>query len=366
MQAIDCVAAILGGAVVFGLNLAVDGGGDFFQRAHHVFEGFGGDGLGAVGEGVFGVVVGFDDEAVGAGGEGGFAHVGDEVGVAGALGGVNDDGEVGDAVDFGDDGEGEGVAAVGFEGADAAFAEDDVGVAAGHDVFGGEEEFIEGGGEAALEEYGFLLIADGVEEVVVLHVAGADLEDVGVFADECDLVDGHDFGDDGEAGLFAGFGEDFEAFFAEALEFVGGGARFEGSAAQCGCARFFDFMRTLQQLLAGFDGAGAGDEADFFAAGGGAEGAAEGDDGAVFFHFTGGHFVFGEDGHDFLHAGGVFDVFFIFRAVVAEGGDDGAFGAFDDVVAQAELFDEGGDMGDLGIGGELFHNNDHGGLRVGG
>ncbi len=125
------------------LYFAVDGGGDFFLGGHHIWEGFGGVGLGAVGEGVFGVVVGFDDEAVGAGRDGGFAHVGDEVGVAGALGGVDDDGEVGDAVDFGDDGEGEGVAAVGFEGADAAFAEDHVGVSGGDDVFVGEVEFFE-------------------------------------------------------------------------------------------------------------------------------------------------------------------------------------------------------------------------------
>ena len=148
---------------LYELDFAVDGDGDFFQGAHHVFEGFGGDGLGAVGEGVFGVVVGFDDEAIGAGGDGGFAHVGDEVGVAGALAGVDDDGEVADAMDFGDDGQREGVAGVGFEGADAALAEDDVGVSAGHDVFGGEEEFFEGGGEAALEEDGFVCLADGHE-----------------------------------------------------------------------------------------------------------------------------------------------------------------------------------------------------------
>ncbi len=208
-------------------------------------------------------------------------------------------------------------------------------------------------------DVGFLGFADGHEEVVVLHVACADLEDVGVFGDEFDLIYGHDFGDDGHPGLFTGFGEDLEAFFAEALEFVGGGAGFEGSAAEGGGAGFFAGVSGFEELGAGFDGAGAGDEGDFFAAGGSAAGAAEGDDGAFFFHFLGGHFVFGEDGHDFLHAGGVFDVFFVFGAVVADGGDDGAFGAFDDVVFEAELLDKFDDVGDLGVGGVLFHDDDH-------
>ena len=45
--------------------------------------------------------------------------------------------EVADALEFGDGGQGQGVANVVLVGADAAFAEHDVGVAFGHDVFGG-------------------------------------------------------------------------------------------------------------------------------------------------------------------------------------------------------------------------------------
>ena len=124
-------------------------------------------------------------------------------------------------------------------------------------------------------------------------------------------------------------------------------------------AGFFDFVSALEELFAGFDGARAGDEGDFFAASGAAEFSAEGDDGAVFFDFARGHFVLGEDGHDFFDAGGVFDIFLGLVAVVAEGGDDGAFGALDDVLAKAELADEAGDVIDLGVGGALFHDDDH-------
>jgi hypothetical protein len=48
------------------------------------------------------------------------------------------------------------------------------------------------------------------------------------------------FGDDGEAGFLARLGQHFQAAFAQALEFVGRRARFEGSAAQDGGAGLLD------------------------------------------------------------------------------------------------------------------------------
>src|SRR6266446_6864013 len=53
-----------------------------------------------------------------------------------------------------------------------------------HDVFGGHEKFVERGGHAALEEDGFFGAAGALEQGEILHVAGADLNDVGVFLDE--------------------------------------------------------------------------------------------------------------------------------------------------------------------------------------
>ncbi len=109
--------------------LSIQGIGYFFAVEDHFGEDLRGDGLGSVGEGVLGVLVDFDEEAVGAGGDRGSAHRWNHVGVPGALRRIDDDGQVGFAFDGGDDGEGEGVADVLFVGADAAFAEDDVGVA---------------------------------------------------------------------------------------------------------------------------------------------------------------------------------------------------------------------------------------------
>src|SRR6266511_1758887 len=49
---------------------------------------------------------------------------------------------------------------------------------------------------AALEEDGLAGVADTLQQREILHVAGTDLEDVGVLGDEIDLVGLHDFGDD--------------------------------------------------------------------------------------------------------------------------------------------------------------------------
>ena len=58
-----------------------------------------------------------------------------------------------------------------------------------------------------LSSTGRVRFADGFEQPVVLHVAGADLQHVGVFGDEVDVFGGDDFGDDGEAGFVAGRGQ---------------------------------------------------------------------------------------------------------------------------------------------------------------
>ena len=56
------------------------------------------DGLGAVGEGVLGLVMDFDDDAVGAAGDGGAGHGQHAVAAAGAVAGVDEDGQVAEAL----------------------------------------------------------------------------------------------------------------------------------------------------------------------------------------------------------------------------------------------------------------------------
>ncbi len=102
----------------------------------------------------------FDDEAVGACGDAGFGHWFDETFFAGAVSGVDDDGEVAEFFYEWNGIDCESVARGVFEGADAAFAKDDVWVAVREDVFGGEKPFFDGGIHAAFEHDWFLDFAD--------------------------------------------------------------------------------------------------------------------------------------------------------------------------------------------------------------
>ena len=141
-----------------------------------------------------------------------------------------------------------GVAGCGFVSADAAFAKHDVVVAAGEDVFAGEEELLDGAGDAAFEEDGFADLAELAQQIEVLHVARADLEEVGVGEHGLDLRDLHDLADGEQAVRACGFVHELEAGDAEALKCVGRGAGFECAAAQEFSAGGFNAPRGLVNL----------------------------------------------------------------------------------------------------------------------
>ena len=182
----------------------------------------------------------FNDETVGPDGNGSLAENFHEIGATAALARIDDDREVGFELGGGDGPEVEGVARVGFERADTAFAEDDVRVAVGQDVFGGQKPLFEAHAESAFEEDGFAAAGAGDEELEVLRIAGADLQNIGGSGDEIDITFGQDFGDDTEAGFRTGFGQKFKTFRPETLELVGGGAGFESAATEDGGAGGFD------------------------------------------------------------------------------------------------------------------------------
>lgn len=84
----------------------------------------------------------------------------------------------------------------------------------GEDVFSGEEPFFDALGETAFDEDGSAGFGCGDEELEVLAVAGADLEDVSDFCYAVDVVFAEDFGDDAQAGEFFCFCEETESFWA--------------------------------------------------------------------------------------------------------------------------------------------------------
>ena len=141
-----------------------------------------------------------------------------------------------------------------------------------------------------LSRTGLRRLAGLLEQGEVLHVARADLDDVGPLGDQFEGFAVEGFGDDAEAEAVANFGHDAEGFEAHALKGVGRGAGLEGAAAEelrSGCG---DLLGDGEGLFAAFNGAGAGDDGEVAAADGGV-GSGEADDGVFFFDVAAGEFV---------------------------------------------------------------------------
>ena len=93
--------------------------------------------------------------------------------------GIGDDREVGETVHHRDGAQVEEVAGGRIEAAHAPLAEDDVGIALGQDVFRREQQLLDGGGETSLQQNRLPGAAGALQQRIVLHVPGADLDDVG-------------------------------------------------------------------------------------------------------------------------------------------------------------------------------------------
>ncbi len=91
---------------------------------------------------------------------------------------------------------------------------------------------LDGVAQAALEQHGLVHLANGLEQLEVLHVAGTDLHHVHVLLKLRDTVLAHQLGDDGHAGGLAGLYHIQNALGLKALEGVGRGAGLVGTAAE--------------------------------------------------------------------------------------------------------------------------------------
>ena len=109
--------------------------------------------------------------------------------------GVDDHRQVGVQLQPGHGAEVEGEAGRCLEGADPALAEDHRLVALLEHVVGRLQQLVERGGQAALEQGRLAEPAGDLEQGVVLHVAGADLDDVGVLGDRLRVAGVEQLGD---------------------------------------------------------------------------------------------------------------------------------------------------------------------------
>ena len=123
------------------------------------------------------------------------------------------------------------IARVGFEGADAALAQNHFVIAARKNVFGGEQQFLNGRGLAALQQDRLANAPQFAQQIEILHVARAHLQNVRVCREQRDLGGIHHFADDQQAAPVGRFAHHLQALFAQPLKAVRRRAGFEGAAA---------------------------------------------------------------------------------------------------------------------------------------
>ena len=192
----------------------------------------------------------------------------------------------------------------------------------------------------------------------VLHVARADLHDVGVFGHQIDIAIAHDFGDDGKPGGFARLRQQLEPFFFHALKIVRRCARFESAAAQELRAGRRHGLGGFHDLLFALDGTRAGHGDELVAAD---LGAADADDGALLAELLADELVGRGNPHGLLDAGGRFERFEAGFDISADAddADHDSFLAFDGMHSKAEFLNSFRDMFHFLPGGVGPHRNDH-------
>src|SRR5487761_766503 len=153
----------------------------------------------------------------------------------------------------------------GFEGTDAPLAQDHVAVALRQDILGGEQPFLDGRRHSPLQQDRLARAAGLLEQRVVLHVAGAELEDVGIARHQLDVARRHHLCHDLEAGLLASQRHHLQGRFAQALKRIGRGARLERAATQDRRSLGGHVPGGLEEHLLTFDRARSGHHHDLFA-----------------------------------------------------------------------------------------------------
>src|SRR5208337_215075 len=208
----------------------------------------------------------FNEQCIGAGGERGARHGRNLVAQTGSMRRVRGNRQVRQLVDNRNRRNVERVARIGLEGPNAPFAQDNLIVAARHDVFSREQQFFDGGGDAPLQQHRLADLAQFAQQVEVLHVARTHLEDVDVGQHQLDLRNLHDFADHHQPVAVAGFTQQLQRLQPKTLKGVGRTARLESTAPQDFRACFAHHVGSSKELFLRFDRAWASHHHHFLAA----------------------------------------------------------------------------------------------------
>ena len=230
---------------------------DLPDLRHQLIELIGEDRLRPVRQRFIRLMVNLDDESVGADGDGSAGERRDFVAFAGALAGIDNDRQMAEPLHRRNHAQIEGIAGMVGEGADAALAQQHVVVAFAHHVLGRHQEFFQGRRHAALHHHRNLGPSGTLQQRIVLHVAGANLDDVGVFFHQIHglVVDG--LGDDLQTKAVAHLRHDAQAFFSQTLKGIGRSARLVGASAKKLRARLAHAFGYRKGLLVAFNRTGS-------------------------------------------------------------------------------------------------------------
>ena len=146
-----------------------------------------------------------DQKHVGSGSHGRSRHGSNFVANSGAVRRVGSHGQVRQLMNDRDGRDVEGVASISLKCANATLTQNYIVVSAGHDVFGGEQQFFQRRGNATLEQDGLLDFSQLAEQIEILHVARSDLEDVHERQHDGYLRNLHDLADHQQTEAVASF-----------------------------------------------------------------------------------------------------------------------------------------------------------------
>ena len=149
------------------------------------------------------------------------------------------------------------IARVGFEGANTALAKNDLIVSARHNVFGREQQLFQGRRDASFEQNRLIDFPQFAQQIEILHVARAYLQDIEVGQHHLDLRNLHDFADHQQSKLIAGFAQKFKRFQTQSLEGIRRTARLESAAAKYASSGLGNLLSYIKKLLARFNRTGA-------------------------------------------------------------------------------------------------------------
>ena len=172
---------------------------------------------------------------------------------AACMGRVNDNRQMAHALEHRNGGNIQRVAGVLLVGADAALAEDNVLVAARHDVLSAHQEFLHGVCEAALEQDGLAGLTEFFQQLEVLHIACADLETVALVHEDVDVRRIGDLGNDRQTGCLVRLVQQLQTLSLQTLEGVRGRARLPRAAAENGRAVRLNVLGNVDDLLLALD-----------------------------------------------------------------------------------------------------------------